>query len=167
MVFDILNDEVTLIIGLITVVMAVGGILYKGLRWLRNEVTKENERMRKEVNEQNKKIKEEAIERIDQNREDIHNVSNNISMEIKYNNELLSTKLDNIATVAKENKTQIENYSRDIGKTVARNNDKVNDHETRLSIVETKIQTYHNEPPAKTNESYINRHRKSSETENE
>ena len=89
--------------------------------WLRNEVKKENERTKLEVNATNQEIKKEAINRIEQNREDIHGVAENITKELKVNNELTGMKLDFIAKAASENKTQIENYAKDIGRTVARN----------------------------------------------
>lgn len=151
-VSDFLSNEFTFLTGLIVTIAAVAGIFYKGLTWLRAEVTKENKAIREQVvsenkavrqklEEENLKIKEDAIERISQNRTDIQNVENTLSKELQYNNTLVSTKLDNIQLASKEYKMQLENYSKDIGKTINRNDSKINDHEIRIALVENKVQT--------------------------
>ena len=165
MVLEFLNDQLTTIMGFIITFSAVAGIFYKGVMWLRNEVKKENDKMKTEVNTTNQQIKNEALERIEQNRQDIQGVASNITKELKSNNELTGMKLDSIAKAASENKTQIENYAKDIGRTVARNNDKVNDHETRISIVETKI--WGDGVNKKDDSSYMNRNRRYNEKNND
>ena len=157
MVLEFLNDQLTTIMGFIITFSAVAGIFYKGIMWLRNEVKKENERTKLEVNATNQEIKKEAINRIEQNREDIHGVAENITKEIKSNNELTNIKLDSIARAATENKTQIENYAKDISSTIGRNKDRINNHETRISIVETKIW---NDDNKKNDSSYNSRPRR-------
>src|SRR5215216_1415346 len=148
---DILNEPFVFVTGFVITTAAFIGVLWKGVTWLRDQVKEENKRIRQEVNQQNQEIKKEAIERIEQNRDDIKLGHESIKKDLNSNTQLLTLKLDGISKAAIENKQQIENYAKDIGKTVERNNNKVNDHETRISVIETKIQTYHNEPP-KTNE---------------
>lgn len=140
--WDFLNDPYTFITGFIITSAAVVGILYKGLTWLRDEVKKENIRIRDEVKAENKEIKEETLERVEQNKVEVKAVAEGITKELTYTKEIIAQKLDNIGEVAKENKVSLENYAKDIGKTVTRTHDKVNEHESRLSVVETQVRNF-------------------------
>jgi len=140
--WDFLNDPYTFITGFIITSAAVVGVLYKGLTWLRDEVKKENIRIRDEVKDENAEIKKQTLEHVEQNRKEVKAVAENITKELNYTKEIISTKLDTIGEVTKENKTQIENYSKDIGRTVERNNNKVNEHESRLSVIENQLRSF-------------------------
>ena len=129
--WDFLNDPYTFITGFIITSAAVVGVLYKGLTWLRDEVKDENA-----------EIKKQTLEHVEQNRKEVKAVAENITKELNYTKEIISTKLDTIGEVTKENKVQIENYSKDIGRTVERNNNKVNEHESRLSVIENQLRSF-------------------------
>ena len=137
--FDFINDPFTFYTGLIITAATIAGIFYKGLRWLRDEVKKENFRIREEVKEENAEIKKETIERVEQNKVEVRTVAEGITKELTFTKEIIATKLDTIGEVAKENKVSLENYAKDIGKTVTRTHDKVNEHESRLSVIETQL----------------------------
>jgi hypothetical protein len=141
--WDFLNNPTTFFLMLISIAGAVGTMLATGLRWLRAEVTKENKVIKAEVQVANKLIKEEAIERIDQNRQDIRIVEGNISKELTHNNIIVTTKLDNIQLAAK-----------DISRTLDKTEGRLHNHETRISVVETKV---NNGTSSGTNNAYKNR----------
>ncbi len=141
--WDFLNDPASFILMLLTISTAVGTMLATGFRWLKSEVTKENIHIKTEVQAANRLIKEEAIERIDQNRRDIRVVEENISKELTHNNIIVTTKLDNIQIATK-----------DISKTLDKTDSRINNHETRISVVETKV---NNGTSSVTNNAYKNR----------
>jgi archaellum component FlaG (FlaF/FlaG flagellin family) len=139
---EFLNDNFTFITGFIITGAAVIGVLYKGMTWLRDEVKKENVAIRNDVKEENAVIKQETIQRVEQNRLEVKTVAENISKELTYTKEIIATKLDTIGEVTKENKISLESYAKNIGKTVERNNEKVNEHESRLSVLENQIRNF-------------------------
>jgi vacuolar-type H+-ATPase subunit I/STV1 len=145
--FEFINDPFTFIAGLIITSAAVIGVLYKGMRWLRDEVKKENMRIRDEVKEENTEIKKETKEQVEQNRKEVKAVAENITKELTYTKEIISTKLDTIQDVTKENKIHLEAYAKDIGRTVERNNAKVHEHESRLSVLENQLRSVFQSKP--------------------
>jgi len=138
---NIQDIDVLQLLGIIVTSVTIIGAIYKGMKWLLDEVKKENKAIREEVKQEQKEIKDEAIERIEENKREMKGVEANLSRELNYNTSTINSKLETISNVIKDNKSQLEGYAKNIAKTVERNNYNVNEHETRISVLETKIQS--------------------------
>lgn len=148
--FDNITDIYYLVTGVIATAATTVGIVYKLASWIKTSVEKsnrelqetlkkENEEIRKQVKEENTKIKEDTMNHINENRKDINNVQQNLSRELKYSSEIVSGKLDNISTDLNESKTKVERFSNEMNRTVSKNREYLNNHETRITVVENKI----------------------------
>jgi len=138
-IIDLLSTEFLQITGIIITLGAVVGTVYKGTKWLLDEVKKENIAIREQVKKDQAEIKLETVERIEANKQEVRNTAVVLSNTLAHNTELLNTKLDVIQSVIRDNKNQLEGYAKNIAKTVQRNNEQVNEHETRISVLETKL----------------------------
>ena len=156
---NIQDIDILQLLGIIVTSVTIIGAIYKGMKWLLDEVKKENQSIRKEVKQEQQEIKAEAIERIEENKKEVKGVETNLSRELNYNTNIINSKLETISNVIKDNKNQLEGYAKNIAKTVERNNYNVNEHETRISVLETKIQTAFDIGSSRTkSESQIGKH---------